>query len=76
MSTLVITVLACSLAVLGHASAIAAGDAMWLATGAATAVLLCIALLTSQPIMSAQRRRQDQRAVRDDATGPGGGNAK
>ena len=76
MSTLVLTILACSLAVLGDASVIAAGDAMWLATGAATAVLLCIAFLTSQPMMSAQRRRQGQRGVRDDATGPGGGNAE
>ena len=76
MSTLVITILACSLAVLGHASAIAAGDAMWLATGAATAALLCIAFLTSQPIVSAQCRRQGQRGVRDDDAGPGGDHAE
>ena len=76
MSTLVLTILACSLAILGDASAIAAGDAMWLATGAATAALLCIAFLTSQPIVSAQRRRQGQRGVRDDDAGPGGDHAE
>ncbi len=76
MSTLVLTILAGSLAVLAHTSAIAAGDATWLATGAATAAMLCIAFLTSQPMMSAQRRRQGQRAVRYGAAGPGGGNAE